>query len=147
MPLVSHTPTAQTDSPEALARVVAMMIVADADLDPTEVHTLDRLEAFDRLGLPRQQFLRVAREYCAELGERMGDQPWLRLSDVQLIDELLAGVKDADKRLLVSRLCAAVITADGRVEDIERMVFDHMLCRWGLTRSDIARAIRSDTLQ
>lgn len=57
---------------------------------------------------------------------------------------MLAGVRDPAKRLLVARLAAGVITADGRVQDIERLVFDHLLARWGLTRSEVSRAILND---
>lgn len=132
------------DSPEALARVLAMMIVTDTELDPRELRMLDELDAFDRIGISRSRFLATARAYCADLSRRMGDRPLLHLSDVGLIDEVLQPVKDPAKRLLVARLSAAIITADGRVQDIERVVFDHVLCRWGLTRSDVTRAIRDD---
>ena len=44
--------------------------------------------------------------------------------------------------LLWPTLSALWIAADGKVDPRERRVFDHMLCRWGLTRSDVARALR-----
>lgn len=132
------------DSPEALARVVAMIMVADTQLDPREVAALDELDAFARLGIARAEFMRQARLYSAGLGERMGARGWLRLSDVELIDGVLAGVRDPAKRKLVARIAAGVITADGRVQDIERLVFDHMLARWALTRSEVSRAILED---
>ena len=145
------TPTAimavQPDSPEAMARVLAMMIVTDTELDPRELRMLDELDAFARIGISRARFLSTARGYCADLRRRMGDRSLLHLSDVGLIDEVLAPVKDPAKRLLVARLSAAIITADGCVQDIERLVFDHLLCRWGLTRGDISRAIREDRAQ
>jgi hypothetical protein len=140
--------TLPTDSPEALARVLAMVIVTDAELDPRELGMLEQLDAFDRIGLTREQFRATARQYCAELGARMGDdRPWLLLSDVMLIDEVLRPVQGAAQRLLVARLSAAIITADGRVRDIERLVFDHMLARWGLTRAAVSRAILADRRQ
>lgn len=71
----------------------------------------------------------------------MGDKPWLNLSDIGPIDEVLDGVHDDGKRLLVARVAVALITADGRVRDIERRVFDHMLYRWRLTRQDVSQAI------
>lgn len=146
-PLPSPMSSVRPDSPEALARVLAMMIVTDTELDPRELHMLDELDAFARIGITRSRFLATARAYCADLRSRMGDRPLLHLSDVGLIDEVLAPVEDPAKRLLVARLSAAIITADGRIEDIERVVFDHLLCRWGLTRGDVTRAIREDRAQ
>lgn len=139
--------TLPTDSPEALARVLAMMIVTDAELDPRELDMLEELDAFGRIGIEREGFRATAQQYCAELGARMGDRAWLQLSDVMLIDEILRPVQGAAQRLLVARLCAAIITADGRVHDIERLVFDHMLARWGLTRAAVSRAILADRRQ
>jgi uncharacterized tellurite resistance protein B-like protein len=132
----------QPDSPEALSRVLAMMMVADTDLDPREVHALDDMAAFELLGIQRQQFINAARAFCVELKTRMGDRDHLRLSDLALIDDVLAGVRSPQSRLRVSCAAQRVITADGRIDPRERRVFDHMLVRWGLTRSDVARALR-----
>jgi uncharacterized tellurite resistance protein B-like protein len=135
-------PLIQPDSPQALSRVLVMLMVADTELDAREVTALDEMAAFELLGIERSQFLITAREYCAEMAARMGTREYLRLSDLSLIDEMLSGVRDPRARLRVSCLAQRVITADGRVDELERRVFDHMLCRWGLTRGDVARALR-----
>lgn len=132
----------QPDSPQALSRVLALMMVADTELDPRELHALDDMAAFDLLGIERRQFLEVARQFCADLTQRMGSRDYLRLSDLALIDEMLAGVRCPRARLRVSCAAQRVIVADGRIDPLERRVFDHMLCRWGLTRSEVARALR-----
>ena len=105
------------------------------------------MEKHGRIGITREGFRATAQQYCAELGARMGDRAWLQLSDVMLIDETLRPVQGTAQRLLVARLSAAIITADGRVHDIERLVFDHMLARWGLTRAAVSRAILADRRQ
>ena len=135
---------ATPDSPEALARVLVVMLLADCDVDEREIEMLDRLDAFHRIGLTRQQFMRVARDHCAGLQQRMGPAGSLRHNDPSVVDELLADVRDPAKRLLVSRLAAALVTADGKVHDIERVAYDHMLARWGLTRADVQADIRRD---
>jgi hypothetical protein len=134
------------DSPEALARAVALVMVIDTELDPAEVAVLDTLDAFGRIGLSRSRFMQVARDFCGDLRHRMGDADWLSLADTGLIDECLRGVRSRDKRLLVARLAAGVIAADGRVRDIERMVYVHMLLRWGLSQREVSAAIRADAL-
>ena len=130
----------QPDSPQALSRVLVMLMVADTELDPRELTALDDMAAFELLGIERSGFLETAREYCAELAARTGERGYVHLSDLTLIDEVLSVVRDPRARLRVSCLAQRVITADGRVDDLERRVFDHMLCRWGLTRGDVARA-------
>jgi hypothetical protein len=128
------------NSPQALARVVAMLMVADTEIDPRELDSLEALDAFRRLGLSKSDFMQTAKGYCADLGRRMGEKPFLRLSDIELIDDVLRPVSDARARALVCRLVAEVIAADGEVKDIERRIYDHMLVRWGLTHEMVARS-------
>lgn len=135
---------ATPDSPEALARVLVVMLLADCEVDEREIDMLDQLDAFNRIGLSRQQFMRVARDHCAALQQRMGQAGNLLHNDPSVVDELLAGVRDPVKRLLVSRLAAALLTADGKVHDVERVAYDHMLARWSLTRADVQADIRRD---
>lgn len=140
---MSLTPR-ETDSPQAMARLIALLIVADTKLDPRELAMLDELDAFGRLGLERAEFMRVASDLCEDLGERLQTRPWLSLSERALIEAELQAVRDPAKRLLVARLGAAAITADGRVQESERVLFDYLLLRWGLTRADVSQAIRAD---
>jgi urease accessory protein UreH len=53
-------------------------------------------------------------------------------------------VPGTKNRLLVCRLAAAVITADGRVTHDERLVYDHALARWRINQSDVTQAILED---
>ena len=129
------------DSPEAMARIVALFVVSDARVDAEEIDTLQQIGAFERLGITRERFLAVAGQFSLDLG---GPYGWMRLADLQMVDRLLAEVCDPAMRLRVARLAAAVITANGRIDESERVVFDHMLYRWGLTRRRVAQAIRED---
>jgi hypothetical protein len=49
------------------------------------------------------------------------------------VDEVLAGVSHPGLRLLVARLAAGLIVADGRVRAAERRLYLHLLARWGLS--------------
>lgn len=129
------------DTPEAMARIVALFVVSDARVDAEEIDTLQQIGAFERLGITRERFLAVAGQFSLDLG---GPYGWMRLADLQMVDRLLAEVSDPAMRLRVARLAAAVITATGRIDESERVVFDHMLHRWGLTRRRVAQAIRED---
>jgi uncharacterized tellurite resistance protein B-like protein len=131
----------QPDSPQALSRALVVLMVADAEIDQREVDALDDMAAFDLLGIERKQFLQLARQFRDELTARWGGRDRRLLPDWSLVDDMLSGVRDPRARLCVSCLAQRVITADGRVRDVERCVFDHMLCRWGLTRAEVARAL------
>jgi hypothetical protein len=59
--------TYTANSPDAMARVVAMMIVTDGHVDDREIAILDRLNAYELIGLSRNDFMRVAKNYCGTL--------------------------------------------------------------------------------
>jgi uncharacterized tellurite resistance protein B-like protein len=127
------------NSPEAMSRVVAMMIVTDAHIDDREIAVLDRLDAYTLLGLSRGDFMKVARDYCSELvaeAEEFGGSPVL---DADRTDRVIDQVDVRERRILVARLLMAVIAADMRQRESEKLVFDHILDRWSLTLNDVVR--------
>lgn len=134
-------PMPTIDRREVPARVLALMMAADGRADPQELRAMSEEPAFRRLGVSPERFVELACEYEASVGSQMRTHNYLHLSDIELLDGLLSHVDDPQHRLVVCALAARVITADGTIRDIERMVFDHMLCRWGLTRSMVSRAI------
>ncbi len=134
-------PVRPIETRDAPARVLALMMVADGRADPREVEALAEEHAFRRLGVTRERFAELVRHYEESVGAEMRSHNYLHLSDIEQLDALLDQVDDPQQRLSVCALAARVITADGNIRDIERMVFDHMLCRWGLTRSMVSRAI------
>jgi uncharacterized tellurite resistance protein B-like protein len=126
------------------ARVLALMVASDGRADPLELRALGELDAFERLGLPRAQFSALVRECLGELGSGVAECSWLRVRDQAYVDRLLDMVPDPQERLMVCRLAAAVLTADGQVSGDERLVFDHVLARWHISRSMLTDAILHD---
>lgn len=132
---------------EAPARVLALMVAANGRVDPSELKTLDELNAFERLGVPRERFRQLVEECLAAVGHPLGEYSWLRAPDQAYVDGLLDAVADPKQRLLLCRLAAAVITADGRVSGDERLVYEHALTRWHVSAAMVAQAIREDALR
>lgn len=128
----------------AAARVLALMVSANGHADPRELQVLERLDAYTRLGLEPRAFLALVQQCVDELGGSLAECSWLRARDQAYVDHLLEAVTDPRERLLVGRLAAAVLTADGQVSGDERLVFDHVLARWRITRSMLSEAILSD---
>ena len=131
---------------EAPARVLALMVAANGRFDPNELNTLEELDAFGRLGVPRARFEMLVDDCLKTVGHHLGDCSWLRAPDQVYIDRLLDAVNDPKERLLLCRLAAAVITADGRVSSDERLVYEHALTRWHVSAAMVAQAIREDAL-
>lgn len=139
-----RTPSPTTDSPAAMAQVLAMVMATSPGLDAREVDMLERLDAFRRIGLSENTFLRIARDCQRGACQGLARHQSLYPDDLEAIDEILDRVHDAGLRLLVCRLAGCVVTADGRVSEVERQVYDRMLARWGYTRASLARAILTE---
>lgn len=129
---------------EAAASVLALMVAANGHIDPREVQTLDALQAFERLGVRRERFLELARICLDDVGSTLCECSWLRAPAVAYIDALLDQVDDPSQRMLVCRLAAAAITADGCISMDERMIYDHMLGRWRICQSMVTQTILHD---
>ena len=133
---------APVDSPQAMALVLAAMIATEKDgVRACELDMLEDVDGFRRLGLSRQAFQAIAKNYCNEVGHRIGEAGYLSLDDLQRVDALLQRVADPDCRLLVASLTTSLMLADGQILDAERSLFEHLKLRWGLSRDDITRAI------
>jgi hypothetical protein len=129
---------------EAPARILALLVAANGRIDDSELRTLDGLEAYRRLGVKRERFIELSQQCLEEIGTSLCDQSWLRMSDMLYVDALLDQVDDPAMRLLVCRLAAGVITADGRVSKDERRVYGHMLGHWQISQPTVTEAILHD---
>jgi hypothetical protein len=129
---------------EDAARVLALMVAANGLIDAREMQMLDALQAFDRLGIRRDRFMDHARGCLDDVGSMLGECSWLRAPFVSYIDTLLDRIDDPERRLLICRLAAAVITADGSISMGERLVYEHVLGRWRISHSMVTQAILHD---
>lgn len=129
---------------DAAASLLAIVVSANGRIDAREVAELDRLRAYRRLGIQRESFMTLAETALEEVGLPLSQSQSLRLSDRSRLMTLQQAVVDSALRLLVCRLSAAVITADGRVTADERLVYASMLSHWGVTDTMVAHAIMRD---
>ena len=137
-------PATTTAACAAAASLLAIVVSANGRVDPREVAALERLGAFRRLGIGRHDFLGWAEAALEEIGRPLSQTQWLRACDRSRLLALQQAVHDRALRLLVCRLSAAVITADGRVTGGERQVYESLLGQWALTESMVVDAIRRD---
>jgi hypothetical protein len=134
------------DSPQAVARIVAAAIVTDTRIDAREIALLDRLDAWDRIGLTRSEFMRVARDYCADLGQMAEQRGAVELLDRERLDALCGDLTDRRLQLLALRLIVAMVPADGDVHPSELALVRHLSARWKLPRAALAEAVDADVM-
>jgi hypothetical protein len=127
------------NSPEAISRVLAMMMITDAKLDDREIEILDQLRIFDIVGISRSAFSQVVQDYCGELlrsGLRDGK---IRLVDKDRIDAVVDLVDDPKRRAETCGMILNIANADGDIHEAELAVFRYILERWGMTLDSLER--------
>ena len=121
------------NSPQAAARIVALMVVADGDIADAEIKWLDRLAVHEQLGLARHELHALLDTFCEDL--LSSDE--LKWADACPVDErtladLMGEVQDPALRLKLLRLCVELAEVDARVDDGESSVLVAAVEHWGL---------------
>ena len=119
------------DSPQAATRLLAMALVADGHYAPSELKTLDRLNACERLGLSPQGMKSVIDTFCQELmTAQQGNWQGSAGMPPELRQRLLGEVRNPRLREKVRQLCEAIVLADGHLADSEVEVLEAMADAW-----------------
>jgi hypothetical protein len=121
------------NSPQAAARIVALVALADGHLCRTELEVLDRHFAYQQLGLTRTELLSVVNTLCEELLTPTY-LSWLDVCcvDPRTLQELLAEVDDPNLRIKVLSLSIALVEANEHIAQGEAIVIAAMVEYWGL---------------
>ena len=121
------------NSPQAAARIVALPLLADGQLQRAELSSLESLHGHERLGLRRFELHAVLQDFCADLLDeaRAARDDDCRITPA-LIELLLADIDDRALQSKVLALCAGVARADGRLDDGESIVLDAAIEQWGI---------------
>lgn len=133
--------TYPVDSPEAMARVLAMVMLADARLDDRELEALERLDLLRLIGLGREHFSQVVKEYCDELIAAGAADGKVNLMDRARIDSIVDAVQDTRKRTDAASMALILMKADQQFHDAELALLRYTLGRWGLSLDELKRSL------
>jgi hypothetical protein len=121
------------NSPEAAARIVALVLISDGHVCSSEFDVLKKLGAERELGLEPQLLPHIVHTLCEELlaggyetGSLMGNV------DDSTLASLMAEISDPALQRTVLRLSLAAARADGHLADGETLVVDAARHHWKL---------------
>jgi hypothetical protein len=119
------------NSPEAAARIVALVLISDGHVCRSEVDTLHRLDVERELGLAPGAFTQVVHTLCEDLlmGVHAGGSMMCSVDEATLAS-LLAEVDDLVLQAQVLRLAGAAAEADAHLADAEAMVVAAACLQW-----------------
>jgi len=123
------------NSPQAAARIVALTIIADGDVDRAELALLDKIAVHEQLGLERDALHDVIDTFCEDLLS----SKQLAWSDSCPVDEytlseLMGEIDDPALRRKVLGLCIKLAEVDGHIAQGESIVLVAAVEHWGLHR-------------
>ena len=122
-----------TDSTEAMARVVALALLADGALDHSEAEALEKHELRENLGLPPETLERVIHEFCNDLLQtaRAPNIGQIEL-DLQLVDHLLDDIQSPELQKKALAAIVDIVNADGCLNAGEAILISQAMSSWGL---------------
>jgi uncharacterized tellurite resistance protein B-like protein len=128
-----------TDTPEALARIIAAVILADGGLDKTELRSLENNAALQRLGIGAAQFDRVVHEFCDDMHVSSLRAPCgQQVLDREAIDRLLSEVRSPPLQISLLAVLLDVVNADARQTPEELTLLSQAMTRWGLELHEVS---------
>lgn len=122
-----------SNSPEAMARIIALALLADGAIDLSELESMKHLDITKDLGLNDRQFDKVIHDFCDDMMAFAHRAPAGQLElDQKSIDALLGEIRDPE---LQNRLLSAmlhIVNAEGKLLASELAVVSRAMTRWGL---------------
>ena len=134
--------TYPSNSPQASARIVALVMLADGHFCKTELDVLARMDADAQLGLEPEELKAIVHTLCEDLFySSHGSWGPVNL-DSSTLNALLAEIDDPELRMKVFALCVAVTEADENIADGEIRVLAAAAEQWGLPRTTPREAMQ-----
>lgn len=121
--------TYATNSPHAAGRLLALTMVVDGNVDPTELAALDHSRILAQVGLDREDFQTLLRDLCEDLlaGAVHG---MVQLDNVHL-DLVLNEIVDPKQRRNLLQAMWKIADADGWLADGEAVLLARAGLVWG----------------
>ncbi len=125
------------NSPEALARILAMFMITDGNMDPREIETLENLHVYELLNLGRKDFIKVLVEYCDDISDEADEDGTIHLLESDRTNIILDGVTEHSKRIICCALALDICKSDNTISDPEMLLLRHMMHYWHITLDDL----------
>ena len=129
------------NSPQAAARIVALVLISDGHVCSSEYEALKQLDAARDLGLAPQDLTGIVQTLCEDLMmDGFDGGSILSCVDDAALASVMAEVNDPDLQIKVLRVVAAVAAADKHMSDGEAAVLEAVSRHWGMRPVAVAHA-------
>ena len=119
----------EVDSPESVARLLALTILADGGIDLAEMRMLQQSNLARQFGIEDAQFDRVMHEFCLDLMQSGKNQLAL---DRESIVHLLHDVRNPTLQRKLLRIMLDLVDADQSLVGSESILLAEAMMLWGM---------------
>ena len=117
------------NSPHAAGRILALTMVVDGNLAPSELEALHRTRILEHVDLDAGQFQELLQELCDDL--LTGASHGVVQLDTKLIDNVLGEIEDPDLRRTLLKAMWNIADADDWLADGEAVLLARAGALWG----------------
>lgn len=128
--------TYQTDSPQARARILALAMVVDGHLDPTELKVLESTPLLLDVEIPASLFREVLETLCSDILHTAVRNGSVEIN-AALLDCMLVEIADPELRRKMLGAMIMIVAADSWVADGEGMLLARACHLWKADRAFI----------
>jgi uncharacterized tellurite resistance protein B-like protein len=122
-----------SNSPEAMARIIALALMADGAIDLSELESLKHHEITKHLGLDEREFDKVIHDFCEDMMTFAHRAPNGQFElDPKNIDALLGEIQDPELQNQLLSAMLHIVNAEGRLLSGEAVLVSRAMTRWGL---------------
>ena len=123
--------TYASDSPEAVCRLLALSMIVDGHLAPSELKAMQHSAILDRVGADADTFDAVVLALCEDLLARATRQGQAEVElDRRLLDSVLDDLRDPLLRMCTLKAMLDIVHADRLIDSREHLLLQRALRRW-----------------
>lgn len=131
------------NSPQAVARTIAMFMLADGDIDPSEIEALEWLSLYEGVGIERKEFINVLKEYFDDLADEIEANGTVNLLNPVRVDNVLNDVTDHKKRLATLAISLNMCKGDHALNEPEMALLQHAMNHWQISLDHLKESIET----
>ena len=126
-----------TNSPEALARLIAMAILADGRLDNREIDWLKHHDTVALVGIEQDVLVQALLDCCRDVITE-AEQERVFLLEERRLARLADDIVDPALQKVALSAMLIIAKADGTVSEGEQTLLRYLMKRWALSLEDLA---------
>lgn len=134
------------DSPEAMARIIALSMLVDGGLDKSELDVMVRYGVLEYLGMSEDDFEKIVHLLCEDMLQCV---PGIHHGQIELdeesIDHILLEIQDSRLRKTLLKIMLAVVDADQRLSDGEAILISRAMQNWELDLIEVSNLLSNST--